>query len=420
MKYTIIFLLFLSLESFTSSGAEIALSENGAEWLSYLRSEQVCKKFSIPTYKGIQLITDLRKISGQTNTTNNRREKKSVLRQESWNSIQNFLKEQSGIHFVSREHEDPGKIRATVTFYGLSARFFNHGIMTKLRMRVRFYMTYQQSPSGEISAIMRSEASRTSGILELKIKNPSPSEEHSVHKYRISVPDALLIRLFSVRPGSRNAEKLFSEILEESEKKKLNPPGQDKMLLDTIHFLAKRNPAFLKPLWVISYNRKALAFDEKQYPLAVTHKKEKSGLFSRFFKKTRPVPPDQKFLSVQYQITMDENVRFHRPVWHKKSDFIPLDIYFRNDSGTAFAAYPKDSVTVEFKVPAPVAWYGRKDRSRIHNILHDRLLIPMKDQIIQGFSMERGKAGHLNTWLKEAESCPEIYAIGQDLRPPAD
>ena len=394
------------------------------EWIRAFREDGQRSSFRIRSLTGRGLIESLRVASGKGTTTSNRKEKKAVLSEESWRQIQADLdsvpvvrEKQKGIRFCAREKtEGGGRISATITYYGMSANFYNHGITSKLRMRVRFYVSYKLSPDGHIKDFQRSELTRDRGMLELKIKNPGPAEEHSVHKYRIPVRDELLTSLFEVRPGSPEAAALFTRISWEGSRYPGNGNrlGEFQKVAGAIHVLGQGHSGFLKPLWVITYNRRALSFSEPAYPLA--GRKARRGT-------TWPAGEwctENDTRPVEYQLTIDKNVRFHRPRWALAGNTVLLEAYVDPIADTAFAAYPQDSVVVEFKDPAPVAWYSKRERSEIHNLLHDHLLAGMKDHMYPGFSGARGKAGHLKAWLKNPDFCPAIRPVplpGQACKP---
>lgn len=422
MKLVIlIFLTGLTLSGF-------AIAETTDHWFEAVRIHHKNKKFSIPVQTGKKIVSDLRTASGKGNTTSNRKERKAVLLRSDWDRILNDLRSYpvrnipgGKILFEARDTDQiPGRTNATVTYYGLAGKFYHHGVTTKMRMRVRFYVSYQETYEGRIHQVQRADSTKDGGMLELKIKNPGPSEEHSVHKYRMYVPDDLLERLFTVNPHSEDARILEQEILNVSKVHENRPESFElnKLFLSTLFSLGRSQPRFLQALWVITYNRKALAFTEPAYPLHFRPEKAPHGLKTLVRKLKKPFAflkksskeKIQETQAVQYQITTDEHVKIHRPLTSLVGGRLPVTDYFQEAQKTALASYPSQSIVIEFKDPAPVAWYDKPQRSEVHQILTEHLLNPMMTHMISGFSTVRGKAGHFNAWINNPIFCPNISA----------
>ena len=122
----------------------------------------------------------------KVDVTGMRRERKSVLPQHIWGQVEQELSKE-GIQLVNREKAGAaeGRTRATLTYYGTSAVFFNHQVRTKIRMRIRYYLSYVRQPDGTLTDVQREGATKEKGFLELKVKSPRAFEENSVDKYRL-------------------------------------------------------------------------------------------------------------------------------------------------------------------------------------------------------------------------------------------
>ena len=224
----------------------------------------------------VRALQDATQTKKTNDITGKRRERKSVLPKETWADVQGQL-EARGIHLESREKpgEADGRTKATVTYYGTSAVFYNHQVRTKIRMRIRYYVSYEKSNDGTISNVRREGATKDKGFLELKVKSPRAYDENSVDKYRLLVSDHLVAQLVNLDPTEAtflNELDLVKQSIERESK------DDQATLINTVFHvigtLAKRKSAFIRPSLVVSYERSAYKYIEKDYPIPST---ERSG-----------------------------------------------------------------------------------------------------------------------------------------------
>lgn len=247
---------------------------------------------------GLRFIQLLQEASeGQKKTidvTGKRRERKSVLDASVWEKAQSELMDK-GIILESREKGEASsdRARATLTYYGSSAVFFNHQVKTKLRMRIRYYLSYTRTSEGKIVDVQREGVTKDKGFLELKVKSPRAFEENSVDKYRLLVSDTLiseLINLDATHPNFlQDMQRLSADILRDNE-------GKEELtvtMFSIMAALAKRKPAFIRPSLVITYERSAFKYIEKNYPV----KKTKDDQTHRVSYRTRKSRRGYKLLS---------------------------------------------------------------------------------------------------------------------------
>ena len=219
--------------------------------------------------KSLQIANEISQKNKTNDVTGKRRERKSVLPKETWNTVESELLAR-GIRLESREKggQSDGRINATLTYYGTSAVFYNHQVRTKIRMRIRYYVSYEKTTTGTIFNVRREGATKDKGFLELKVKSPRAYDENSVDKYRVIVSDYLIAQLVNQDPTAatflNDLDFLKQSIQRESKPEKAT-------LIDTIFrvmgTLAMRKPAFIRPSLVISYERSAFKYIEQDYPI---------------------------------------------------------------------------------------------------------------------------------------------------------
>lgn len=404
------------------------------------------KKFTLRTIDGKTTVSDLKYAMGVEDTTSCRQEQKSVLPSEIWTQIleklQNYQDDQHDIHGIVFKNRDEvakdGGINLTFTFYGKGAKFENHGVSTKVRMRARFYLVAIpeiRNAAGEIVRafkVIRSPITNHKGFLEIKIKNPSPQEENSVNKYRLVIADEDMIALFHA--NSRDAS--FPQIIEDlkAKAKSITFEGKkgaiaknDPKLVDEffaqLSKLATKDPAFLSPQFAISYERSGLSLEEQDYPVPI-RKEVKKSFHWPFSKKKFKEEISKK--RIEYQMTIDKNVNLHTPIIPSelpialsdpKEDWIAKHLY--PESGTFNARYPANAMVLEFKDPAPVAYFPSRKRSATHNVLYQEIIAKMKSDIMANFEVTRGKAGHFSKYYKHQtrssvqpiQSVQEVQAV---------
>ncbi|CAB9524537.1 expressed unknown protein [Seminavis robusta] len=398
--------------------------------------------------------------------TGKRRERKSVIPQDTWTQVQQKLQDQ-GIQLVSREKGGvgEGRTKATLTYYGTSAVFYNHQVKTKIRMRIRYYLSYIRKEDGSIVDVQREGATKNKGFLELKVKSPRAFEENSVDKYRVLVPDSLIAQLVNLESTEPNFLQSL-EVIKEAIKDEDTADQAD--VIDTMFAvmgkLAKRKPSFIRPSLVVSYERSAFKFIEQDYPIPVFtkpnkkrnlsevrsskrratklpklssilhwnkkrtsndkmesssthaasesstdgHEEEykalkKEGLMFRPTKEAADNNINHELHDIEYQFTVDRNVRAHYPLLPiAGADRMPIAEHFDVSNQTELMKYPSDSRVVEFKEPLAVATLPKKDRSCTHEILIQVLVQRMQSEIQFGdYDDNVGKYGNFRRRLME-------------------
>lgn len=360
-------------------------------------NESWAGKKLLPT-DGRRIVKNLKAALDKGTTTSCRKEQKSVIPQKIWEEIvakllekrkSTFMKKNKvpPIELASRDKLPEGGTNGTYTFYGKGKKFMNQGIPTKIRMRARFYLNiFDKKNDG--TEIVRSGATKDKAFLEIKIRNPSPKEINSVNKFRIMIKDEDLLRLFKANP--KNEEEfsaLIDDLIANSEKL---PENKDQMkmvktLFKTIFDMARRNPDFIKPVLGVSYERRGYSYTEKKYPLSRADRKAFGGS------------------EVEYQITVDSNLRGYLP---KLKDFkkgLNFEKYFQESSKDTFGHYALNATVIEFKDPQPMSNFPLKKMSPIHRFLYKELVHKMHDpeNVIKGYTPNKGKASHFLQFLRE-------------------
>jgi len=394
--------------------------------------------------------------------TGQRRERKSVLPMQSWTRVEGLLAEQ-GIHLENREKQEGGSVatsrtRSTLTYYGTSLVFYNHQVKTKIRMRIRYYLSYIKNEDGTIAAVQREGATKDKGFLELKVKSPRASDPGSVDKYRLSVSDDLVAQLVNLDP---TAPDFLSQLDIVKQGVQKESKEEQSALIDTMFHvigkLAKRKASFIRPSLVVTYERSAFTFNEPNYPVpalkkTTKNKRQSSRQMDRLLKKSRHGPrlanvfqwrrgrsaskgqvqssetsssgndsetqdltlhpegapvmnatQNVQFHDIEYQFTIDRNVRALYPLLPKKgASQMPVAEHFDLANKTELMRYPSEARVVEFKEPLVVATLPEKDRSPIHNFLVHILVDRMQSEIMFGdYDENVGKYGNFRRRLME-------------------
>ena len=418
-----------------------------------LEEPRALRKLVLPKPReGLDFVRALQEATESKKTndiTGKRRERKSVLPKETWATVEEELQAR-GIRLESREKPGAadGRIKATLTYYGTSAVFFNHQVRTKIRMRIRYYVSYEKTVDGTIFNVRREGATKDKGFLELKVKSPRAYDENSVDKYRLLVSDYLIAQLINL--DATEATFLNDlDLVRQSVEKELNV-DQAKLIGVVFHIigkLAKRKPAFNRPSLVISYERSAYKYIEEDYPIPVSTPSSKrqrshvgrssskksskapriasvfhwrrrrgsqavpvdklestdtapedrdsedqhpSGIFHSEMASlaeplTKPPPENVKLLDIEYQFTIDKHVRAHYPLLPVPgATRMPVAEHFDVANKTELMRYPSNARVVEFKEPIIVASLPEKDRSTTHNSLVHVLVDRMQAEIMWG------------------------------------
>jgi len=362
---------------------------------------------------GVALVRRLKATESLASVTDCRRERKAPVPASTLEEMLASLEEQ-GVGLKAREGGGAGRANATLTYYGAAAAFENHQENTKIRMRIRYYVDYARDGSGAITDVRRAAKTSTSGYLELKVKTPRAGEENFVDKYRVVAPDWLVARLVHLDP---DAEGFAAELggLRDELRGVLDDGGAPKndarrveAMFSVIELLAKKDRRFLRPGLAISYERAGYTHDEKGYSLD-TKRKARSALsvararFARCFRgEVAPRAEDRR--DVQYQLTVDKEVRAHYPLLPAPGErAMPVAEHFDPARGTEVARYPRVVRVVELKEPKIVASRPRDLRSATHNALNDTVVEGMKRSIQWGdFDAQTGKYGSFRGRIHQA------------------
>ena len=355
----------------------------------------LAESFEISTELGKEIVDSARNSAGLGSTTFCRREQKSVVNKDLFAQMLEDLKAEN-INLVERDHGDFGRKNSTFTIYSHAAKFLQGRVKTSIRLRSRFYVK-QFQPYTPIKKAQdkgyvvdeqlyqelcglcsrkntsRSEITRDSGFLEIKIKNPSEEEENSVLKIRMHVEDHLLRRLYNVDPHS---ELEFDDFLDELS---LSLPEKNKethvnSIVAVIRVLGKMHVGFMRPEFAVSYQRNAFAFaDESAGAFLENENGEETGEVQQ-----KPT----------FQITIDGNIKYHQI--NRLGNFLDIASYYENELALV-GAYPENALALEFKDPvrAPA-----DKRTKVHQKLLDTFvsMAQEKNHVFHGFKANKGKA----------------------------
>ncbi len=333
---------------------------------------------------GKTILEKLKNSLPENSTTAARKEQKSVVSDETLDTIlkdlaKGYVDKEGTYHSVklsNRDKIEAGVTSTTVTLYGKKVVFRNGGIDTNFKLRFRYYADVVKSPNGKIS-FKRVEQTGEYGWCEIKVKHPTPYQINGVNKYRIKLHDKDIEKLVSVDVNSAEFPSLIQKIKKHAYAVKENDVKQVDAVLDTILQVGKMDGAFIKPKVAITYERTAYKFNEP----------EKSH-----YNKLGPI---------QYQITVDRNVKFFNLDKMRQNDQAPLEIgnYLVKPENVS-GHYPKNSNVIEFKDPFPIANFTREERSDTHNFFYEKLVEPMFKNILPQFRPNIGKFGHQADFTK--------------------
>ena len=360
------------------------------------------ESFEISTKLGKEIVNSARDSVGFGSTTFNRKEQKSVVHKDLFDQMLLELKSEN-INLLQRDRSDFGKKNSTFTIYSHAAKFLQGRVKTSIRLRSRFYVNqfqpYTPSKRGQnknyvvddhlykelcglctIINTSRSEITRDSGFLEIKIKNPSEEEEYSVLKIRMLVEDHLLRRLYNVDPDN---ELEFNDFLDELSVNlaERNKEAHVRSIINVIRILAKIHRGFIRPEFAVSYQRNAFDFTD-----------ESNRVYEEGLQKPK------------FQITIDANIRYHRI--NRFGNFLDIVSYYENDINLV-GVYPESALALEFKDPVrdPV-----DKRTKTHQKLLDTFVTKaqMKKHVFHGFKPNKGKAANYKnmvTFKNRFQSC---------------
>lgn len=360
--------------------------------------------------EGIHWVALLKATEEKASVTDCRRERKSPIRVTTFDAAIEALKAR-GIELRRREaNSDQGRVDTTLTYYGSAATFYNHQTQTKIRMRIRFYLSHGLGANGEKVDVRRAPSTSSSGFLELKVKNPRAAEESFVDKYRLVVPDSLLARLVNLDLEEGRFREGLSEIADEIKSSRdetggaLNDPRRVDAMFSLIASLGGRDRRFVRPSLVVTYARSGYKYDEKGYAFSPQAQDAVGSLWGR-----RP-PKEQQTMDVQYQLTVDRDVRAHYPLLPLGDvGRMPVEAHFDPRFETEIARYPSDVRVLELKEPKRIAGLPRAARSETHNAFVDLLLKPMETDIQWGdFDEQVGKYGTFRRRIFEAHDPRKI------------
>ena len=379
-------------------------------------AQDFTQSIMIPIPLGLELIETLSNSEKNINTTSQRREQKAVIPDQEWESILSVLKHGNptlGVPPVEFQLRDAvnkqGMLNGTFTFYGRAATFRNKGeLTTKVRLRARLYI----NASPDFQFVERTKKTKDTVFLELKIKNPTFAERNGSHKYRVRISDRDLLNLFRADPDLPE----FQEVVEGIKRSAVqlgNDPKKVVLLFDAVKRLAQlkdpSNPTegigkeFIRPQYITAYTRVSYSFIEKGYPITKLdsdkNKKCRPGVVQ--FKRCRKEKLKIELCNVEYQLTVDDHVTAFIPKIEESDETIDIQRYFGAEYKGLSAHYPEHSKTVEFKEPANVALLRTSFRSQNHRFLQAELLDRMKRNVLDGFTFNKGKSGHLAKLLNE-------------------
>ena len=252
----------------------------------------------------------------------------------------------------------------TFTFYGRGCWFKQKKMITKVKLRARFYL--QMASDGEIRRATNFEKRLK---LELKIKNPSTSLKGVTRKLRVTLTDDQLIVLYQLKPKNPDFLQQLTSLMHEVAKIPENRKSQHVVtqIFEVIKQVSADNPEFTAPYFATMYQRTALVV--KKIP-------SKIGPHSR-----------TSTLGDSYQLTYDENVYGLKPqiVLNEGYSFLS---YFRSfpDSHIVLTANP-DIINLELKMPI----YSSNSDHQAEGEEFNRLLV---DQIFTGNSVPEGYRDH--------------------------
>jgi hypothetical protein len=377
--------LFIRIVNMTFCIGIFALNVNAAESLD----PEMAKPILIPIPIGLSIVDQLSQSDSEKNNTSERVEYKSVISDQTLNSIMQNLKtgdasqEIDPIEFRLRDApQEKNKLNGTFTIYGRAAAFQNRGdITTKIRLRIRTYLVL----SPDYSEIERAKTTKKVAFLEIKIKNPTFREKDGSHKYRIKLSDQSILKLFRANPNEPHFSKVLDEIRKDALQLK-NEPRKIEAILKVVELLSHYGEDFIKPQYITTYIRESYEFEEKDYPIPTLTKKKKL--------KTKPT-------SIEYQLTIDRNVIGFMPSILPTDQEINVQRYFDPDYSGLRHEYPAHTRVVELKLPLLVNSLRPPYRSKLHRYIQRELVDSMERNILNDFNFNKGKSGHISKKLTE-------------------
>ena len=325
--------------------------------------------------EGSKIIKSLLSELGQT-TTSFRSEEKTVLKKSLFKkAYSNFTTHCNDKRLKTSQRDvtiKDGK-NATFTFYGKRIYFYNLGIKTNIKFRVRFYLATDKV--GEKFFLVNNET--LYGFIEIKIKNPNPSLRGISVKTRLRISESLIKKLCQLNPKNINYDSQLNLL-----KKEILNQNKDTDKVDNffslLSILTKINSNFKKPLNAISYERRSLKIEEEKY-------KKNNKLIKKNLGK------------IEYQLTIDENIKSYKSKALLDNTH-SLSYYFKNlAKNDMIKAYPQDSLVVEIKTPTNVFLLNDKKRSQPHKNLQKHLFYPIMNSsyVYPGFKKNKGKRHHM-------------------------
>ena len=366
---------------------------------NHLQAQDYTNK-QVDSAKSRLLLENLKASWKLSGTTAYRKEYKSVVLKDSFlQFISNLNKDlifnqgkiikknsQSKVHLEKRDKNKKGYINQTLTFYGRSLFFYNLGVKTKVKFRVRLYLNFSQQDK----KVIWSKKNNNFVFLELKVKNPSLLEQMGVHKYRVKLAINDLKHLYAKDVTSSTEERFFTKIdhcLQKQRDDKISSL-MIKIFVKALRGFAKESKDFLRPLYAISYQRQAYRIKEPQY------------LTKKSLMAHKDLGP------MEYQMTADEKIKVYRPKL-KTINTLGLKKYILDFlSKDLLTAYPEDAVVLEVKVPGQVAAHSLKKMSDIHRNIYKKIIKQMHlpANIYMSFETGRGKASFARKFLNKNHS----------------
>ncbi len=334
---------------------------------------------------GRSVSEDLRQVL-RGDTTALRKESKAVLSEDTLRAIgetlaKGFFSPQGPVtlRLNFRNKKMPSAKNGTFTFYGQRVFFEEGGLKTSIKLRARFYFDI-----GNDGSLSRSLLTRQEAYLELKIKNPEPDLENVVNKFRIKIADQDLLQLFNADASQPEFPEILSQIERNVTALPSNSADQDlvPIFFKTLRALVQYEPQFINPTLGIYYERVSLAYTEKDY-------------------QSENILDPVSVGDVEYQFTIDRNVRGYVPKVYGDPSFSFEDYFREGMTHDWILSYPEDTVVVEAKVPISVANLSGSQKSLMHNFIDDAFIDKMTQDGIResAFKANRGKAAHLRKFI---------------------
>jgi hypothetical protein len=292
---------------------------------------------------------------GKSSTTSLRFEEKTVVSEVNILGILDRFNEKSQglkLSVEKRDKEQELSKNATFTFYGKKLFFYNLGIKTTIKFRMRFYLLSHPDTVGF-------ERSDYSGYLEIKVKNPSALYQGVSIKNRIKLADEDLLKFCQLVGDTRGFKERMAEKTQDQNKK-----HKIENFFNLVEFLSAIDQDFTRFNFATSYERSSLKIIENK----------------KKFKKQK----------IEYQFTMDRQVKSYL-VNIDFSDIFSFSDFFKKAKPSK--VIPDQAVVVEVKIPVAAESLSKK-----YNDLKEVLFDPVLDKSIvySSFKQGKGKYYHLN------------------------